>query len=388
MENNQAKLPRCAHYASKYLPLTENWIYRILINQKAFIPIFLTRHRENLSLFPLREVYSLDFFSKVRQYFEIVLFHFFGYFLFQKRICKKRSVQIIHAHFGYHGIKLIDLAKTLQVPLVCSFYGDDAFAHANLSMAKRKYQRLFRESNRILALGPYMKARLIQLGCVEDKIIVHHLGIDVNKVSYRKRQVGENDRIRFLIASSFVKKKGIVLAINALSHFKEKYSFSLDIIGDGPLREEIHQAIYQTGMQELINLHGYKPYDYVINLAYQSDVFIQASLTTEDNRKEGTPMAIVDAMATGMAIISTTHSDIPEIVIDEQHGYLAEEGSVESLIVCFQKIFSDPTRLEIFSVNSRERVEREFNAVVQTKKMEDLYFQLIRETSLRIHLIK
>lgn len=379
MVKAQAELPRCAHYASRYLPLTENWIYRILINHKNYLPLFLTRKRENLSLFPLADVYSLDDFSKPRQYFEILFFRILGYFSFFKKACKQNKVQILHVHFGYHGVKLFRLKRKLQIPMVCSFYGDDAFAHAQIEEAKVKYKRLFKEADRILVLGPYMKSQLIALGCDKSKILIHHLGIDTDKIFFKRRIISKDGKIRFLIASSFVKKKGIELAIKALSKFKYQYDFLLDIIGDGSLRTQIETLIDQTGMKDKVTLHGYKPYNYFIELAYQCDVFIQASLTTEDNRKEGTPMAIVDAMATGMAIISTKHSDIPEIVKDNEHGYLAEENDVVSLEECIQKFFDDPTKIDAFSSNGRKWVEKEFNARIQTAKLEGYYTELIRK---------
>jgi colanic acid/amylovoran biosynthesis glycosyltransferase len=377
MVKTQDDLPRCAHYASKYLPLTENWIYRILVNHKNYKPVFLTRKKENLSLFPISDICSLDDFGKVRQYFEILLFRVLGYFIFFKKICEQNKIQILHVHFGYHGVKMIGLCQKLKIPMICSFYGDDAFAHGHIQKAKEKYEVLFKESDRILVLGPYMKSQIINLGCAANKITIHHLGIDVDKIEFKKRNANKNGKIRFLIASSFVKKKGIELAIKALSKFKDQYEFSLDIIGDGLLKPQILDSINQAGIEARTTLHGYRPYDYFINLAYQCDVFIQASLTTEDNRKEGTPMAIVDAMATGMAIISTKHSDIPEIVKNDEHGYLAEENDVVTLEKCIQRFFNEPDKVEVFSVNCRRWVEKEFNAKIQTAKLEEYYSELI-----------
>ncbi len=381
MTKAQDDLTHCAHYASRYLPLTENWIYRLLINHKNYKPLFLTRKKENLSLFPISDICSLDDFSKTRQYVEILLFRILGYFVFFRKVCEQNKIQILHIHFGYHGVKMIELSQKLQIPMICSFYGDDAFAHNDIKKARKKYERLFKEANKILVLGPYMRSHVTKLGCAEDKILIHHLGIDVEKIKYKKRVIAENDKIRFLIASSFVKKKGIDLAIKALSEFKDRYHFSLDIIGDGLLKPQIVNVIDLTGMEDRVKLHGYRPYNYFIELAYECDVFIQASLTTDDNRKEGTPMAIVDAMATGMAVISTKHSDIPEIVIDNETGYLAEENDIESLKSCIQKVFDCPDKIESLSLNGRLRVEKEFNAKTQTLKLEEYYAELIAKNN-------
>ncbi len=260
--------------------------------------------------------------------------------------------------------------------MICSFYGDDAFAYRH----QHKYNELFTHADKILVLGKYMKAWLVKLGCPEHKLQIHHLGIDIDKLRFVNRQVKKDSPIRFLIASSFLPKKGIDLAIKALATFADQYNLTLDIIGDGPLKNTILEEIEKGGLKDRVTLHGYKPYDYFINLAYECQVFIQASRTTENNDKEGTPMAIVDTMATGMAVVSTYHSDIPEIVIDGETGYLAEENNLESLTACIRKIFEHPEKIESFSAAGRKWIEKEFDAKKQTLKLEEYYAELVNRS--------
>jgi colanic acid/amylovoran biosynthesis glycosyltransferase len=377
MEGNRNEPIACAHYLSKYLPLTENWIYRILINYQHFQPIVLSRKKANLELFPIEQLYCLEDHGKIRTLAEILFFRLSGYFSFFKTICIENNIRILHIHFGYHGVKSLGLKRKLNVPMICSFYGDDAFAYPYVGDNIKGYQRLFRDADMILVLGAYMRQQLIKLGCPESKITVHHLGIDVSKIRFEKRSVTPGKKIRFLIASSFVAKKGIDLALKALAGLKSMYDFSLDIIGDGPMKSELLSIIETNGMGNHVTLHGYKPYDYFINLAYSCDIFIQASKTTSENNKEGTPMAIVDAMATGLAVVSTKHSDIPEIVIDGENGFLAEENNLESLAESLKNILSYPDKIEQFSLKGRAWVEKEFDAGKQTLKLETYYNNLI-----------
>lgn len=371
----------CAHYASTYLPLTQNWIYRTLTHHTLYAPIFLTRKKENLNLFPLSPVYGLDDRGKLLQYASIAFFKVFGYFGFMKRACQQHQAQVLHVHFGYHGVKMTGLKKALNIPMVCSFYGDDVFSFPTDPANRERYQALFREADQVLVLGPYMKAELIRLGCPEHKITIHHLGIDAHTIRFEKRTVARGGKIRFLIASSFLEKKGIELAVRALAALRTQYDFTLDIIGDGPLKPVILDAIEAGGIKDRVTLHGYKPYAYFIDLAYRCDVLIQASKTGSKNNKEGTPMAIVDAMATGMAIIATKHSDIPDVAHDGIHGFLAEENDIDSLQQCLARLFEQADRIETFSVAARQRVEAEFNAATQTQRLEGYYTELINAHS-------
>jgi colanic acid/amylovoran biosynthesis glycosyltransferase len=378
MTNLPTDSPSCAHYISRYLPVPENWIYKIVINLQHYRPILLSRKKVNLDLFPIRNIYSLEDFSMLRQFEEIVYFKLFGYFNFFKRICVREDIKILHVHFGYHGVKFLGLKKKLKMPMICSFYGDDAFAYPRIGNNRKKYARLFRDVEKFLVLGTHMREELIKLGCPENKILIHHLGIDVDRIRFSKRSMQKGSKIKFLIASSFVQKKGIDLAIRALSDFKSEYDFSLDIIGDGPLKNLILKEIEDSGIKDRIILHGYKTYNDFIQQAYLCDVFIQASRTTAQNNKEGTPMALVDAMATGMPVISTKHSDIPEIVIDGENGYLAEENDLISLTNCIRKIFIDPQKIPALGLNGRAWIEMEFDAKKQAKKLEEHYTQVIQ----------
>lgn len=381
-KNRHDSIP-CAHYISKYLPLTENWIHRIIINHTRYRPIILSRKKANLDQFPIADRYTLDDRPKIVQYFEILFFLISGYFNFFKNVCKKYEVQVLHVHFGYHGVKSVGLKKKLNIPMICSFYGDDAFAWPHIGNNMNGYRMLFQEADLILALGPYMRSELIALGCPEKKVLVHHLGIAVDRIHFEKRTVRKGESVKFLIASSFVEKKGIDIAIRALSRLKNDYVFSLDIIGDGPLKNKILKEIEEGGISGRVTLHGYKPYDFFIDLAHRCDIFIQASRTTAQNNKEGTPMAIVDAMAAGMTIVATRHSDIPEIVPHGECGLLAEENDVDGLEHSLRQMLDQPEKIEVFSLQGRQRVEKEFNAKEQTIKLEAYYSELIRSKTTR-----
>ncbi|MFN3840668.1 MAG: glycosyltransferase [Cyclobacteriaceae bacterium] len=377
MEKAKALHPVVIHYNSRYLPLTENWIHSILRHHIKFIPVFITRKTQNLDLFPLQNVFSFGKLNQVIQFLQLIYFKTAGYIPFFNSLCKESGASILHVHFGYHGVKLLGLRKKTGLPMICSFYGDDAFHYPLKPGVIRRYQKLFKQADRILVLGPYMKAHLVTLGCAEQKIRIHHLGIDAGKIAFKQRKRKQHEPIRFMTSCSLLEKKGVGVAIRALALLKDQYSFSLDLVGDGPLRESLQQLAAALGIADRLTWHGYKPYTFVIEKMYACDVLIQASITTADNRKEGTPVAIMDAMATGMAVVATRHSDIPEIVEDGVTGLLAEENNVESLRTCFQELFDREELLGRFSLRGRQKVETEFNVALLTRKLEAYYEELI-----------
>lgn len=370
------KKPVSAHYISSFLPLTENWLYKLLIKHEGYKPIVITRSLKNQNQFPFDTIYSLSSKSQWIKAIELVRFKLLGYIPFFYTACKKEEASILHVHFGYQGIKSIGLKRKLGIPMVCSFYGYDVFKLPKQKKFRKAYKRLFQNADMILALGPHMKNELISLGCPENKVAIQHLGIDTKKIKFKPRKLDPNSPIKILLASSFVEKKGIDVAIKALGILKKDFPFNVEIIGDGFLKESIIKLIKENNLENNIVLYGYKPYDFFIDKTYECDIFVQASKTATDNDKEGTPMSIVDAMASGMPVVSTLHSDIPEIVIDGYNGYLAEENSVDDLVNCLKHIFNTD-KFEKLSINARKHIEEQFDASTLAVKLENIYTNLI-----------
>ena len=367
----------CAHYISRYLPITENWIFKILSNLEESEPIMLTRNVENLDQFPVKNIFSLGSLNLLLYYYNIGIYKFKGYLPAFKYYCNSLKANILHIHFGYNGIKSIGLKRELKIPIVCSFYGNDVFRWPHKEGFMPKFKYMFKEVDKILALGPYMKNELIKIGCPENKIEIQHLGVDINKIKFVQKKAPIDSKISFLIASSFVQKKGIQVAINALGLIANKFDFTVDIIGDGPLKEDIITCIRNNNLVDHVQLHGYQSYQKIINFAYNSHMFLQASKTASDNDKEGTPMVIADVMATGLPVISTNHSDIPEIVIDGFNGYLAEENSIEDFAKAILRFVREQEKLEEFSHNARLHIEQNFNSKIQAKRLETIYSNLV-----------
>jgi colanic acid/amylovoran biosynthesis glycosyltransferase len=364
------------HYESDFLPLTQIWIYDILCNTGKFNSIFLSRNLLNLDLFPFENLFSLANHSNFERMIDIGLFKTLGYFPYFKKKCEEFNCKLFHVHFGYNGVKSIGLKKKLDIPMICSFYGVDAFRFPYKNDNQKKLRKLFEVVDKVLVLGPYMQNQLIDLGCSPEKILIQHLGVNTNKIIYKARAIPVNRPINFLCAASFVEKKGYDITIKAFSRIKDKIDFKLHIIGDGPLRKEITDMIKLYRLSDYVVLYGYRDYSFFINSAYSCDVFIQASKTAKDNDKEGTPMALVDVMTTGMPVITTYHSDIPEIV-NCNNGFLAKEGDVEDLTKAILMVYNNVNGLSKLGEQGRLHIEKNFNSVTQGARLEKIYDSLL-----------
>jgi colanic acid/amylovoran biosynthesis glycosyltransferase len=121
---------------------------------------------------------------------------------------------------------------------------------------------------------------------------------------------------------------------------------TLDFIGGGPLLPAARQFVDACGLARRVRLHGAASDETKQRLLLECGVFIQHSLTDPDTGdEEGLPAAIQEAMAHGMAVVSTRHAGIPEAVVEDFTGLLVDEGSVEEMAKAFLQVTSSASDL-------------------------------------------
>ena len=92
-----------------------------------------------------------------------------------------KNLKIIHSHFGQNGYAALQLKAKLNIPLFTSFYGYDSGRLANVF--SKYYKQLIEQGEKFLVLSEDMKSDLIKLGFPEEKIIIHHLGVNIERFS-------------------------------------------------------------------------------------------------------------------------------------------------------------------------------------------------------------
>jgi colanic acid/amylovoran biosynthesis glycosyltransferase len=288
---------------------------------------------------------------------------------------------IIHCQFGTLGLFAAPLNQILpsKCKIVTSIRGYDVTVF--LKKNPGAYHRLFREGDLFLPVCEFLKERLIQEGCEEKKIVVHHSGIDCSIFEYRQRQRVHSEPIKVLTIARLIEKKGVAFAIEAVSGLISKgEKIEYRIVGDGMLREKLQQLIQDMGIEEHVRLLGWKTHEEVKVLLEESHVLVAPSLTSESGDQEGIPNAIKEAMATGLPVISTFHSGIPELVTDGVSGLLVPERDAVSLADSLAYLISHPEICKEMGQAGRRQVEQKFDTNFLSKKLEELYLELMQET--------
>ena len=292
---------------------------------------------------------------------------------------------LVHAHFGLSGYNFLKLKKIFKLPLVTTFYGCDlSLLPSQNPEWKIKYKELFKEGEKFLVEGNQMKKCLIELGCPEEKIIVQHLGIDLDRINFVPRKLSENEGIGILISASFREKKGIPYAIEAFGRVKQAHpelKLKLTIIGDSGCspaeeaeKEKIFGVIQKYNLKDCVNMLGYQPYPVFLRELYRHHLFLHPSIHASDGDTEGgAPVSIIEASASGMPILSTTHCDIPEVVINGKSGYLVPERDRDALAEKLEFLVLNPGIWEQMGKKGREHVEKTHDVIAQVQRLEEIY---------------
>jgi colanic acid/amylovoran biosynthesis glycosyltransferase len=277
----------------------------------------------------------------------------------------------IHAHFGPIGNGFLFLADK-NTPYITSFYGYDA--SSLIDQNPKRYDELFQKSDTITVLSRHMENQIQNVGCPGEKIKKVPLTIDTEQFTFQERNVSQ-DQITILTVARLVEKKGIKYAIKAIAKVMEETEINIEynIVGGGPLAEQLRAQVQARDLEESVSLLGWQEQDTVLRHLYKSDLFLLPSVTAENGDQEGTPTVLLEAQATGLPIVSTTHAGIPEIVSDGSSGYLVPERDVGELAQSIISLVKDSDRYKKFSQNGRELIEENHSIPTVTAQLEQIY---------------
>ncbi|GAI16312.1 unnamed protein product, partial [marine sediment metagenome] len=302
----------------------------------------------------------------------------------------ENQVVLLHSHFGNEGFRNLELKQRLKVPMITSFYGYDVSKLLKGPLWFHRYQRLFSEGEIFLAEGNYMRKSLVELGCPGEKVIVQHLGVDLEKIKFEPRRIGRDGKIKILVAGSFTEKKGIPYALMTFARIRAKYdNLELSLIGDssGISSDELEKSkilniISKYDLRKSINLLGYQPYSIFLKEIYKHHMFLSPSIHASSGDTEGgAPVSIIEASASGMPVLSTIHCDIPHVVMDGKSGYLAPERNIDALAERLEFFVSNPNIWIKMGQKGREHVKKNYNVRNQVQKLEEIYHSAIRKTN-------
>jgi colanic acid/amylovoran biosynthesis glycosyltransferase len=243
-----------------------------------------------------------------------------------KYFLKQHKVQVILGEYLDFSLPWLSLARDLGIRFFAHAHGYDV----SMQLRDPKWQVEYLHYNQadgVITMSQLSRTRLLNIGLEADRVHVIPYGTDVPPTPFLRNKQ-DAGTIRCLAVGRMVAKKAPILMLDAFRRALEVCpNLQLDYIGTGPLLPAVHQFIRAFQLSEKIRLHDAQPSVVVFQLMKEADIFLQHSMTDpETGDEEGLPVAILEAMAYALPVVSTKHAGIPEAVIDKCTGYLVEEG--------------------------------------------------------------
>lgn len=293
------------------------------------------------------------------------------------------SYQIIHCHYGRLadlGIFLRDSAA-VRAKLIVAFHGADISYHVE-KHGNNLYNQAFEEADLLLPISERWRNKLIQLGCNEQKIIVHRVGINLDRFSFRSRRDSSDGKVRVLTIGRMVEKKGIEYGIRAIARLLVAYPhLQYTVVGEGPLKSNLEDLIIALKITDNVKLISGQDHNKIAVLMQNSDIFLAPSVTGQTGDQEGIPTTLMEAMACGLPVISTLHSGIPELVQDGKSGFLVPERDVEALAEKLEYLINHPECWPEMGFAGRQFVEANHDINKLNDRLVEIYAQLLETTS-------
>ena len=284
-----------------------------------------------------------------------------------------KKYDVIHAHFGPVGNTFRFVKQLWNAPLIVTFHGYDFSSYPKLHH-HGVYNKLFAEVDIVTVNSRFAAGCISKLGCLADKIFQLNVGLNIKDFSFHKRGLGNNETVRILTVGRLVEKKGFDTSIRSMAKVVEKYPLvQYHIIGEGIMRPIIFQLIKELKLENNVTLLGSRDASYVQQLMSKAHLFILASQTSLNGDQEGTPVSLMEASASGLPVISSLHSGIPEIIKDSFSGFLVPEGDVDALAERIIYLIDHPDIWPEMGLHGRIHIEQHYDINMLNNHLVDIY---------------
>jgi colanic acid/amylovoran biosynthesis glycosyltransferase len=283
------------------------------------------------------------------------------------RAFQRARCDAVLVEFGHIAVQALDACRALGLPLIVHFHGFDAHSQSILDRYGARYGEMFEQAAALVVVSRTMQDALLALGAPPDK--THHVpyGVDLDRFG---GAAPERAPARFLAVGRFVEKKAPLLTLAAFASARRLYPDArLRMIGDGELLEACRERARELGIGDVVEFVAMQPNDAIAAEMRQAPAFVQHSIVAVDGNSEGMPVAILEAGASGLPVVSTRHAGIPEIVEDGKTGFLVAERDVEGMAERMERLLAEPRLAGELGRSARRRIEERFSIDSSTARL-------------------
>jgi glycosyltransferase involved in cell wall biosynthesis len=287
------------------------------------------------------------------------------------------TVQLVHTHFAWLSAAACMIVSTLlDLPYTTTTHAYDIYSRKNDLL-----ELTVRTADRIVTISEYNKRTILEMTSPsnEQNIDVIRCGIDLGHFHVTDRR--PNSRaFQMTSVGSLIEKKGHEYLIRACRELDAQgVDFRCVIVGGGELRAQLLALIRELGLEDRVVLAGTQTQTWVRDRLSQSDLFALACVVAPGGERDGIPVAIMEALAMEVPVVSTPVSGIPELVQHEVTGLLVPERDAKALSAAITRLAGDKRLRRQLAESGRALVEREYDIWENAAQLTSLFRSVVEE---------
>ncbi len=321
-------------------------------------------HEVEMSNYPLFEhnLYTLALTSKMLEVIE-----------FEK-------LDLIHVHYAIPHATSAYLAQqilrksNLDIKVITTLHGTDitlvGLEPSFLPLVKFSIEA----SDGVTAVSRFLKEKTLTNYHIEKDIEVIYNFIDtdiykkVSNENFKKMVAPENEKI-LMHTSNFRPVKRVSDTIKILERVKKEIPAKLVLIGDGPDRSDCERLVRELHLQKDVFFLGKQ--DALAELLSAADIFLMPS------QSESFGLSALEAMSCGVPVISSSVGGLPELVVHNETGFIAEFGDIERMAKYVVSLLKNEKKYQTFSQNCRNTAVNVFNKNIIVPQYEQYYDKIL-----------
>ncbi len=279
----------------------------------------------------------------------------------------------LHVHFANVPVSVAEVATRM-----CGIrYSFTAHAKDIYLTPADELARKIAGATCVLTCTGYNQKHLAELAGGGTPVRLAYHGVDVSRFSAVGRTAREGSGVPLILSvGRYCEKKGFPDLIRACRLLKDAgHRFLCRIVGYGELEERLRETIAELEVGGCVELAGRLTQDEVAALYRRASLFVLPSFITEDGDRDGIPNVLIEAMMSGVPVISTNVSGIAELVEHQRNGLLVTPRSEREIAAAISLLLERPDVGRQFAEKAREKVLREFTLEGSAARVRELLLE-------------
>jgi glycosyltransferase involved in cell wall biosynthesis len=297
-----------------------------------------------------------------------------------RKIARRHSATIMHGHWVIPGGVTAALAAP-ALPLVISLHGSDMFVAERFAPARHAARAAFARAGVVTACSEDLGKRAIAIGADPARVVVVPYGVDVERfrpdpvtAAELRARLGVQFGVPLIFAAGrLVRKKGFEYLIDALPAIRTGGPAVLALAGDGDLAAELRSRAMQAGVADSVRFLGNLPQQDVAHYLSAADVVIVPSVRDDAGNVDGLPNVVMEALASGSPLVTTTAGGIGAVVAHERTALVVPERDVPALAAAIRRLLDEPSLRASVSSAARAIAVSQFGWEKTAERFEQAY---------------